>query len=564
MNITYLKYNRKTNSFSTYEGVDTINKVSFRNTIIDRKYLLDKIISKLDQYKSSYKKYTTILEKPFRIYKEHEHQILLSLSDTNKDVDLNLELNSSYKRFKNNKSLILKDITFLKFKDLYEKELYFSIKEIESLELKIKEQYNFKIVEGYFENYKVAEEAGAISSCFYKQNAPIDYFLLNEEEHKIHIKKYHYDPIGHSNIISLKHNANIENQTFNMIVEGYKDNKTSVSKNNVALSKLLKGLSYGFEFETSSGYLPNDKMYPYLGIIPLKDGSISGYEFVTVPLGLKNNKPDTISLSKDIKNLYNNIDLLSTYCKVDNRCSLHIHIGGCRKDKAFMVALYKLAFNIQDELFLTQPIYKMNSIKYLGSAKNYCKKLKNLNFEFNPKIKDKDYFKDSIHLAYNKLFNFLSNGYALSPDYNRTAKVHPKGKKWERTERYNWLNMVNQVFNNEETIEFRLHTASLNKDKIINWMFICSAIIKFVENNVYKILMDQNIDYSLENIIMGYATDFKSKKKINPLGVDIANYLSGYIDSRKRYFANTNKIDELGSIETRDDLINIIPGIYIE
>ena len=41
--------------------------------------------------------------------------------------------------------------------------------------------------------------------------------------------------------------------------------------------------TFGIEFETAGGFLPQHRLYE-LGLIPLRDGSITGIEFATVVL----------------------------------------------------------------------------------------------------------------------------------------------------------------------------------------------------------------------------------------------------------------------------------------
>ena len=54
--------------------------------------------------------------------------------------------------------------------------------------------------------------------------------------------------------------------------------------NNVQnLSLLFKDLTFGLEFETTNGIIPSSKLN-CLPLLPLRDGSINGLEYVTIPL----------------------------------------------------------------------------------------------------------------------------------------------------------------------------------------------------------------------------------------------------------------------------------------
>lgn len=553
--ITYLKYDSNTNTFSTYVDNDTPLKVYFKSHYDSKEKMMELILKKISSENKKQKDYETLLEKPFRVYRAHEAEIVKNLK-----LELILE-DTSFKRFLKNKKQIISSEIYNTYKNKYITYLKDSVETITTLENKMQEVNKINYIEGWFKSFKEAEEAGAISTSLLSSTLYCDYILysnLNQEAFKI-LKKPK-DPLQTGNF-KLEYNGNDDNSTFRKIKELYSHNPEKPSSDSFKIAKLLKGLTFGFEIETNSGILDHHSKLGYYGLVPLKDGSVGGYEYATVPLGIKDNKPDTYTLAKDLKVFYEGAKELSKVAKVGNNCSFHVHIGGTRKDKAFMLAFYKLCLMLQNEMFLTQPLFKLDSPKYLGLKKNYCKKLPKLNFNYDFKTKNKDIFKDSVHLAYNELFKFLSNGEPLSKEYNRKCKVHPKGKKWDRTERYNWINMVNTIFNNEETIEFRLHSGTLNPDKMINWILLCAAMIKFAENNVYKILKNEITVITIETLLRSYATDFKPKKKINPVGVEVADYLIWYFEDRKKYFKTHNTNWE---IEFNEDLTNITPGIKIK
>ncbi|MFK5283509.1 hypothetical protein ACI3PL_28440, partial [Lacticaseibacillus paracasei] len=80
-------------------------------------------------------------------------------------------------------------------------------------------------------------------------------------------------------------------------------------------------------------------------------------------------------LGKDLNTLKKVCEELQNKTKINYSCSVHLHIGGARKDKLYLIALYMLAYQLQDEMFLMQPKFKEDAIKYLGLQKNYCQKL---------------------------------------------------------------------------------------------------------------------------------------------------------------------------------------------
>lgn len=554
LNRVYLKYDKKTKTFSTYEALKTPLEVSFQSHFDDKDKMIKLILEKIKHFQKSKEHYTYTIEKPFRIYKEHEKLFC---------IELNLDASepTAFKRYLKNKKTITSSELLKKIHSDYVNQLAEINNSLEDLNNKLVEVNNITFISGYFENFKLAEEAGAISSNLLKTPINSDYVLKDNISPNVILDLHKSkDPVS-KKLIMLDYHGNDDNAAFRQIKQAYKHNPVKPDKHMIQLAKLLKGLSFGFEIETNKGVLRHDSLLKYYGLVPLKDGSIKGYEYVTVPLGLKDNKPDVFTLAKDLKVFYEGVQELSKVATVDNNCSFHVHIGGMRKDKEFMLAFYKLCILLQNEIFLTQPLFKQDGVKYLGLKKNYCKKLPKLNLNYNFKVKDKEYFKDSVHQAYNELFKFLSNGEPLSKEYNRLKKVHPKGKKWDRTERYNWVNMVNTVFNKEETIEFRLHSGTVNPDKMINWMFLCAAMTKFTENNIYGLLTN-SVEVNLERVLQGYATNFRSKKRINPLGLEISSYLINYFEDRKKYFKDNVK-DIYADFEFVTDLDNIKPGIKI-
>jgi hypothetical protein len=71
--------------------------------------------------------------------------------------------------------------------------------------------------------------------------------------------------------------------------------------------------------------------------------------------------------------------------------------------------------------------------------------------------------------------------------------------------RYRWVNINNFSTNSgRPTVEFRVHGASLNYEKIRNWVLICMSIVRFAENrqkmiwsNLDSILLDTVVKDSL-------------------------------------------------------------------
>lgn len=129
------------------------------------------------------------------------------------------------------------------------------------------------------------------------------------------------------------------------------------------LSEFLR-YSFGLEFETSQGYVPEDLCFRD-GLIPLRDGSISGVEYSTVVL----NGNDGIAL------LEQQLQTLDKYTNFNKECSLHIHFGGFPLDASKLFNLYVLCKKLEGELIRILPEYTFNSAQYKANQKDYCKRL---------------------------------------------------------------------------------------------------------------------------------------------------------------------------------------------
>ena len=129
------------------------------------------------------------------------------------------------------------------------------------------------------------------------------------------------------------------------------------------LAKYLK-YTFGLEFETSQGYVPEDVCYRD-GLIPLRDGSITGPEYSTVIL----KGGEGLSL------LHQQVETLKKYTNFNKECSLHVHLGGYSLKPDTIYNLYLVCKFIESELESILPALTFNSAKYKDNGKDYCKKL---------------------------------------------------------------------------------------------------------------------------------------------------------------------------------------------
>lgn len=232
----------------------------------------------------------------------------------------------------------------------------------------------------------------------------------------------------------------------------FQDKQKVLNNRNCNIAKYCK-YTFGLEFETSAGYIPEDICIRD-GLIPLRDGSISGIEYSTIIL--QNN--EGFSLLKQ------QLQTLSKYTIFNKECSLHIHFGGFPLNPEYIYNVYKICFYLQDALARIVPDYTFSSSNYKANEKDYCNFLRSYeNFDnFYYALVARDYFGDLTQPHPN--------------DIRREAK-------WRIPSRYYWVNFINALcYNINKTIEFRFLRPTYNYNKIIFWMYIFNAILVFAEN----------------------------------------------------------------------------------
>lgn len=122
--------------------------------------------------------------------------------------------------------------------------------------------------------------------------------------------------------------------------------------------------TFGLEFETSQGFVPEDICYRD-GLIPLRDGSINGLEYSTVVL----------SGNTGFNLLKQQIDTLKEYTYFDKECSLHVHMGGYPVDPKAIFVFYNIACLLEDEIQTLIPRYSFKTSLYKATHKDYCNRL---------------------------------------------------------------------------------------------------------------------------------------------------------------------------------------------
>lgn len=273
----------------------------------------------------------------------------------------------------------------------------------------------------------------------------------------------------------------------------------------IKIPSVFKKYSFGLEFESASGGISEYDCKKF-GLIPLKDGSIPGHEYVTIPMiGI-----DGVNLLKNQTNVLNNI------CTLNRDCSLHVHFGGFPLDPEKLLGLYNLMFMIQGELNHILPRDIFESGNYKSSGKNYCQRL--------PMMLN----------SVDKLYSMLSSG--IGQWDGDMMKSHPEDpdrqRKWDNHSRYYNLNLINMFFGERiKTVEFRMHSPTYNFSKVINWICICMAILKYAEDMESPIIENK---ISLKEILE------------NAFNKNQCNILEEYIAIRKAEFTQDSLIGDRG------------------
>jgi hypothetical protein len=205
------------------------------------------------------------------------------------------------------------------------------------------------------------------------------------------------------------------------------------------------------------------------------------------------------------------------------------------------------------------PFSRTNSIREDG--KIYAAMLPDLGLTVSDLLKTKsdELFKKRISKNFQSIYTWLNHGHPLGEIYDerfvkdtRTQIINGKpqkqycyrvkkfaystilprhavqGRKWERRERYLGMNILNLFFSNSRTIEFRIHEASTNFEKILYYLCLNVAILKYAEK-FEKVFSKEAI--TLTDIIKDH---FPEK---------IANTISGYLAMRQNTFCTGGKFN---------------------
>lgn len=330
---------------------------------------------------------------------------------------------------------------------------------------------------------------------------------------------------------------------------------SKLNSNCYKLGDFLKNLTFGLEFETIAGFVP-ERITKKLGLIPLRDGSISGLEYVTVPLSGAKGVQTIVDICKELEHR----------TLFDNTCALHLHIGGISRTPEFILAFFKINSWLQNDIFRLFPMYKKYNMGIKN--KNYSKPYDL--FEIFNKL-DPVITNSNINKNFNVLIQKLTDNKISYTEYKNdidNIEFHPSdpsgNQKWNITQRYYFYNFIPLIFGNKQTIEFRIHTPTFDYYRVLMFLLFNSVLIKFTECNQNEIL--ENPDF-FKNIhdsgnsksnISNLLYNFRKKNKISTEVLQMMDSLSGYFE-RRGY--EIEKLTRKGKIVFEDKEIYFNPEI---
>lgn len=330
---------------------------------------------------------------------------------------------------------------------------------------------------------------------------------------------------------------NIEdNNDYPTKIELHKNYPMVISTKAKEMSKYLGDITFGVEIELSRGCIP-DYVKNRLGVVICRDGSLNGgAELVSIPLSGAKGLQTIVDLSKE----------LQERGEIGIDCSFHIHFGNIGTDKLSIISLYRLCRIIQNELFTMFPYYKIDpsGIK----QKNYTKKLLKLNIN-SLKDSSKEAYELYLQDSWAKLFDFFAEGKITLDQFNKKTREHPIQRKWEHRNRYYYFNFLNMFFGHRHTVEARLHSGTTNAHKMINWLFICVAIIKYAQHNSKELITSDRI-ISIKEVLDIFHVIYPLDSKARFLSEYLYKY---FIQRRDRCKKDLDREDYVSEWDIRDD-----------
>lgn len=244
------------------------------------------------------------------------------------------------------------------------------------------------------------------------------------------------------------------------------------------------GYSFGVEIETSAGLVPHNEAHK-LGVLAVGDRSIGSAEYVTPVL----HGNDGIDFLEQLCRMVNE------HCLVDDRCSIHVHVGSAqslssrtscwplRFDRRFAIAAIKLGTLIEEDLYRMLPKGRHPYNRHCYSIRRY------------DNINEENYaeFLGSFVFGPEERFNTILDMRHYKYGTGNCTKESSL-PTWCGS-RYKWLNLVRAYSRCSagRTIELRIWNASTNFEKIYNFVLLSLAFV-YVADHYYKDIMAGNMN----------------------------------------------------------------------
>ena len=325
------------------------------------------------------------------------------------------------------------------------------------------------------------------------------------------------------------HNSDIRRYWGYVTPQCYNFSKVDISyykSNTFKSNQMMKDLFpyiYGFEFETNSGAIPGHDCYDS-NLVPLFDGSITGYEYVTTPLNSKH----------ILDSIRNHISLLNKYTTFNKNCSIHIHIGGFPVTIDSVKLLLKHWYKFQNIIQSYLPYYVYNTENFKSSGKSYCQKIGVFNLaSFYHKFTGNNLIDD------NSLF--LDNQYDDQENH-----------KWTVLGRYFNMNIMHLISGKDhKTIEFRFLHPTKSIVELQLWTIILSAFVKYVAD-CYKsekfntiITLDKVLNILPINLKDNIEQKLEILKHLSKLQINRYDFAGINNELKESYFDVTNFNNDL-------------------
>ena len=281
------------------------------------------------------------------------------------------------------------------------------------------------------------------------------------------------------------------------IADGMNFTKTQPFTNDLAKTGGV-GYTFGVELEYSAGHIGAAHLKERNAALA-GDGSVGGNEIVSGVLHGSIGMDEAESLCR----------LLNSNCFVDDRCGVHIHVGGKASKNVttpnwgsdFNITAIKLGTILEEELFKILPESRNPYLKYCRGIKEFS--------DITPKSWRK------------QLGKFVFGQTHTWDDEDKNAQLG----RWPAG-RYKWLNLVNCATRGPiKTIEIRIWSGTTDWRKLRAFILLSLAFVSFVDNRRERVWSKEAANLTLMDIVRDTYQDR-----------EIVEFLEHFIEKRKLSF----------------------------